>query len=270
MKRFFVFVFAAGLGLAAADTLDFGRHTVIVTVQSRPGLAPLVDINLQGRALVALKKARYDRDLSVADFLAARPRDAAKLERMTFAGRPAETKYHSDGSVTVDHEFPLTGAILEQLAPKTGGGKLLGRVACPCCGQAWPEGREVPEGLAVVPYETGAPPAYSGILIDCRGLGLKPAVFPRAVDEQDREAWGVGFAERKEIVARGMAGYYRNRNEAAATDRIGANPLVIRAIDVTGANSCDAVVSAADAARLHGFRAYLDLLLQCRVGFLID
>jgi len=270
MSRIVLCFFAACTACVWADTLDFSQQKVVVTLSEDGGVAFFSDNNMDARALSVLEAASYDRDLTVDDFLAAHPREAARLKRMTLNGQRGATKYLSDGSVSTEYDFSLTGAVLNQLVPKTGGGRLLGRVACPCCGQEWPEGREVPPGVELVPYENGRTPAYTGILIDCRGLGYEPAVFPKVVTEADEEVYGPGFVEEKELAADGMVAYYRTRTEALMSERVGASPLVVRAIGITGMNSCDPVVTAYDAARIHGSRSNLGIMARCRVGFLVD
>jgi hypothetical protein len=260
----------SGLAVCQADTLDFGRQMVVVNVLLSDDVAKADPASYKNRALAVLRGSFYDRDMTVGSFLAANPKQANRLERMTLDFRQGETKYRSDGMVAIEYDFPITSSMLEQLAPRTGGGRLLGRRACPCCGQPWPDDKEVPSGVTLVPYETQDAPVYTGILVDVRGLGIRPAFFPRVVTEQDDEVFGPGFVDPKELVRQGMVAFYATKLEAVAGERVGSEPLVIRAIAVAGADSCDAVVSGYDAARIHGSKANLELLARCRVGFLAD
>ncbi|MEO0078880.1 MAG: hypothetical protein ABIK86_07790, partial [candidate division WOR-3 bacterium] len=165
---------------------------------------------------------------------------------------------------------PINGAILTVILPQTGDGKLLGKTACPCCGQAWPEGKEPPPGVRLVPFESGNGTSWTGILIDATNLELKPALFPKVVTDEDQEVIGPGFASAEKLAQLGQVGWFRDRTQAFASDRVGSNPLIVRALRVTGANSCDLVVSNYDAARIHGSKANLQLLSECRVGLLVD
>jgi len=265
-------VLVFGLAVASADTLDFSRYAVVVTCSEKSPLATAADLSadLSARVLAVLESTSYDQTWSVAAFLASHPQVRRKLERMTFDSRRSNPRYLSDGTVSVDYEFGLRGGVLRLLLPPTGTGRLLGRTACPCCGQPWPEGKEPPPGVKLVPFEEPNAPSYSGILIDVRGLGFKPALFPRVVTEEDAEVIGPGFTDEGNLAENGMFGYYRDRNEAVLSERIGSNPLVIRALAVTGANSSNPVISRFDARRVHSSKANLELLLLCRVGLITD
>ncbi len=270
MKKVVLFLVFVSLAFVWADTIDYGRQVIVVTVLQSEDVTQQRSEDLTSRALQVLKSARYDRDLTVASFLAAHSKQERRLGRMTLESRRGDTKYRSDGVVSVDYEFPITGNILEQLVPETGGDRLLGKVACPCCGQPWPEDKEVPPGVELVPYEDESTPVYTGILVDARGLQLSPALFPRLVTEQDDEVYGPGFAKEEELAEQGMVGYYRNQTEALMSERVGSDPLIVRALSVAGTNYCDLVVSGRNAAGIHGSRANLELLARCRVGLLVD
>jgi hypothetical protein len=270
LKRIVVLLSFVSLSLAAADSLDFGRQAVVVVSMTSAGAVQQPDAGLTASAVSVLRAASYDRTQSVSTWLTSHPLAQRRLDRMAWSGRKSGTSFLSDGTVSTVYEFPIPGPVLNVLLPRTGGGRLLGRTACPCCGQPWPEGKEPPPGVQLVPDETGVSSVYTGILIDVRGLNCSRALFPTVVNESDAEVVGPGFILPERLAASGAVVYYRDRAAATASDRIGSNPLVIRALRMTGANNCDAVVSQYDAARIHGTRANLELMANCKVGFLVD
>ena len=97
---------------------------------------------------------------------------------------------------------------------------------------------------------------YTGVIIDCRGMGLRPVMSPVIKAENGRPIYGYKNLDSDKVVASGMAAYVRN--EADAT-RAGSNPLRIRAIGVdAGANP---VLSAEDARHVlieNGATGFLD------------
>jgi hypothetical protein len=268
--RFLVLLSSVFIGLAVADSLDYSRQSVIVVSLETGAASVQSSAALKERALQALKSASYDRDWTVGSYLASHPLVQRRLERMNLPNQRLGTKYLSDGAVTNEFEFPLTGGVLGLMLPVRSAPRLLGRTACPCCGQPWPEGKEPPAGVKLVPYEDGDLPEYTGILIDATGLESRPALFPRVVTESGDEVVGPDFAEPEQVGQHGLVGYFSDRTQALTADRIGPNPLVARALGIAGANACDPIISQADAALIHGSGANIELLSRCRVGFLVD
>jgi hypothetical protein len=268
--RLIVPLLAVLSAVAVADSLDYTRQSVIVVTLETGAIGMQDMAALSGRALQVLKSASYDRDWTVGSYLSSHALVQRRLDRMNLASKRLGTKYLSDGTVSTEHEFPLPGAVLGLMLPVTSAPRLLGRTACPCCGQPWPEGKEPPAGVKLIPYETGTVPEYTGILIDAKGLESRPALFPRAVTESGDEVFGADFAKAEHLAQSGLVGYFHDRASALTADRIGSNPLIVRALGVAGTNSCDLVISQADAARIHGSRSNLELLSRCRVGFLVD
>jgi hypothetical protein len=268
--RFIVLFLTVLVAIAGADSLDYTRQSVIVVTLEAGAIDVQNMAALNVRALQALKSASYDRDWTVGSYLSSHALVQRRLERMNLANQRLGTKFLSDGTVSTEYQFQLTGAVFGLILPVTSAPRLLGRTACPCCGQPWPEGKEPPPGVKLVPYETGSVPEYTGILIDAKGLECQPALFPRVVTESGDEVVGADFAKLEQMAQFGLVGYYHDRTQALTADRIGSSPLIVRALGVAGTNSCDLVVSQADAARIHGSKSNLELLNRCRVGFLFD
>ena len=97
---------------------------------------------------------------------------------------------------------------------------------------------------------------YTGLIVDCRGMGLRPVMSPVIKTENGRPIYGYKNLDSDKVVASGMAGYVRS--EADAT-RAGQNPLVVRAIRVDG--NANPILSAEDARRVlieNGASGFLD------------
>ncbi len=131
------FLFGLTVSVAAlmADSVDFSRYTVILTkvnTAARDGTEVIASARL---VLAVLDTVAYDRNWSTGAFLLAHPSVRSRLERLSLVGRALEPRYLSDGTVTVGYEYDLCGAVLRLLMPQTGQGVLVGRCACPLCGQ---------------------------------------------------------------------------------------------------------------------------------------
>jgi hypothetical protein len=185
----------------------------------------------------------------------------------------------STGDIEVTIEMPISGALSDALLPQSMGGTLqmVGQVSvCPTCGQPWPAGRPVPAGMtlaqgqqmATQPNAQGG--AYTGLIIDAKGLGLRPAMSPKIVDEAGQEVYGSKYVSRDWAVQIGMVGYDKDVNRARSNDRVTANPLVVKALRVAGENKADIVVANATATMIRNAASSQNFLDKCKVMFIVD
>jgi len=187
-----------------------------------------------------------------------------------------EPRYMSDGSVEVTVEMPLTGQLADALLPgQFGGGQFTGsQMLCPTCGQPWPVGKPVPPGVNLQQFggtsSGGSNAVYTGLVVNCKGLGVRPAMAPKIVDEAGNEIYGSKFVSRKWAVEMGMVGYDKDVNRARQNDRVTNNPLVVKGVRASGQNKTDVVISAADAASIHQAAANQNFLDKCKVMFIVN
>jgi hypothetical protein len=156
-----------------------------------------------------------------------------------------EPKYMSDTSIEVEVEVSMSG-LADIFLPKA------------------------PDGSTPATVETPASGAYTGLIIDAKGLGVMPAMAPKVVDESNKEVYGSAFVDREWAVRQGMVGYEKDLAAARANQRVTNNPLVVKALKASGANKSDVVISNADAQRLQQATQTQNFLDNCRVMFLLD
>ena len=167
--------------------------------------------------------------------------------------KEVDTRYLSDGSVEVDVEIPLSGILLNELLPQQMGGKVPGNL-----------------NYAVGPQPNFVNTVFTGLIIDARGLGLRPAMAPKILDENGNEVYGTGYVSRDYAVQIGVVGYEKDVNRAVKDDRVKDNPVVVKALRVEGTNQTDVVVSNADAANIAAAGKNLNFMEQCKVMFILD
>jgi hypothetical protein len=270
MKRLSVLLLSVFVVAVWADTLDFNDWSVRLTTIEKSGSVEESTTDLVARGYAVLRNSYFDDNQTVADYLMFNPKVARRLERVRPQPTKAETKFMSDGTVANQYEMKLTGQFLQTLMPKTGGGVPVGPMACPTCDQPWPENREVPPGIALVPLEESSGPVYTGVLIDARGVDLNLAFFPRIVNEDARTVYGPEFLLPIYAAERGAVSYYNSLSAAQADDRVGYNPFRINAIRSNGRNNTNLVIANSDARRLHSSSENLKLLERCRVVIVTD
>jgi hypothetical protein len=105
----------------------------------------------------------------------------------------------------------------------------------------------------------------TGVVIDGRGLGLKPALLPKIVDPQGQEIYVGQVVPRTNAVEQGVAGYAKDVNAAANNFRVTDNPAVIRGVRASGAARTDVMLGQADAQMLRDLGKKGDFLQFCRV-----
>ena len=186
-----------------------------------------------------------------------------------------EPRYMSTGDVEVTVEMPLTGDLSNVLLPgsmsRGSYGTSTGQAVCPTCGQPWPAHRQVPPGVALQAGMSAASGAvFTGLIVDAKGLGLRPAMAPKIVDETGNEVYGSRYVSREWAVKIGMVGYEKDANRARTNDRVTNNPLIVRGLKVSGPNRADIVVSNADAAAIRNATASMNFLDKCKVMFIVD
>ena len=84
---------------------------------------------------------------------------------------------------------------------------------------------------------------YTGLIVDCRGLGLKPVMSPVIKNANLESIYGYKNLDYDKVVSNGMAGYAYDLNGAS---RAGSHPLIVKAQSLVG-NYANPVISVADA-----------------------
>ncbi|GAB4369094.1 MAG: hypothetical protein Kow0042_10620 [Calditrichia bacterium] len=162
--------------------------------------------------------------------------------------RVVDTRYKSDGSVEVEVEVPLSG-LYEVILPD-----------------------QIPEGVVPGQQMPGQPGnvVYTGLIVDARGLGLRPALAPKILDENGQEVYGTGRVSRDYALQIGVVGYEKDLTRARANERVTNNPIVVKALQVSGTHKTDVVISNQDAQLIRSAGQNLNFLQQCKVMLVLD
>lgn len=124
----------------------------------------------------------------------------------------------------------------------------------------------LPEPLPEPPMPEQIPAsAYTGLVLDCRGLGVKPAMSPKVVSESGEDVYGTLKVDPDVIIEKGLVGYTTSIEKAKKNPRAGNNPLVIKATGKQGNFSADVVVSSSDAGAIYDANAKAGFLQNLNV-----
>jgi len=166
-----------------------------------------------------------------------------------------DPKYLSDTSIEVAYEVPMAG-ISEVVIPVAG---FLDPFAPAAAGAPADETAEAPT--------TGS---VTGLIIDCTGLGVRPAMSPQILDQNGGVIYGLGNYTREFAIKNGVAGYARGLDAGKADDRVKGNPLVIKGVATSGSNKVDVVVGNSDIMRIRSANSSYGILKDCRVLIVLD
>jgi hypothetical protein len=165
-----------------------------------------------------------------------------------------DTRYMSTGDVEVDVEVPISGVLADALLPSPW--------STMNPGQGYPGFQPT----AVAPQST----VYTGLIIDAKGAGVRPAMAPKVLDEQGNEVYGSGYVSREYAVQIGVVGYEKDINRARQNERVTNNPIVVKALKAGGTNSTDIIISNADAQNVLAAAQNLNFMEQCKVMVILD
>jgi hypothetical protein len=243
--------------------------------------------------LETVKGVRVDSETVVENFMTKSDVIRTHVEGIVKGARIVQTKYLSDGSVETLVSMPMKGAFMNAIIPETFGGQtgsiplkpapVLPRPAdkkptppAPEPVKPSPEKKaepakpEPPQPVQPSPVPSQPTVAFkggtaTGVVIDGRGLGLRPALLPKIVDPQGQEIYVGQVVTRTNAVEQGVAGYAKDVNAAANNFRVTDNPVVIKGASAAGTAKTDVMLGQADAQSLRQLSGKGDFLQYCRV-----
>lgn len=239
-------------GMITATGLGAPPENAVNRAQGRAMAERAAFIVATRNLLEVVKGIRVDSATLVENFVVSS--DVIKTEVSGFVqgAQILKKQVNPDGSVEVLVGVKLQGDLLNTMIPKqTGGG-----VPVPAA----------PQAPAPAQVET----AYTGLIVDARGTGVRPAMVPKIRNEEGREVYGSSFVNRQYAVEQGMVGYLKDPVAAQANPRVTDRPLLVKAIKTDGPNKTDLVISNTDAQTLHGMKEHLSFLEKARVMVVLD
>ena len=121
------------------------------------------------------------------------------------------------------------------------------------------------------PHGPGAPApsgaTYTGLIVDCRGLGLNSSPAPKLWSERGEEVFGTISVSQDFVQEQGIVSYPRSFSEARNSARVGSRPLVVRAYRCRDTTRCEPVLSRADAELVRDANVNSKFLERCAVVF---
>ena len=109
----------------------------------------------------------------------------------------------------------------------------------------------------------------TGLIIDAQDLPFTPSAAPKIMDEDGREIYGSAYVDKEWFEKQGIVGYAKSLAEAKANSRVLANPFIVKAIRVAGANNRDLILSNEDAGKIRQLSRNLNFLDHAKVVIIV-
>ncbi len=201
------------------------------------------------KLLEVAKEIRIDGTTVVGDYAGKNDMIMSKIKSMVQRAEVVKKEYFSDGTVEVTMEMNLRGGFAQLVLP----------------GEIRPL-----ESIRTITPVKNSPSVFTGLVVDTRGLGTKPVMSPKILDENAREVYGPAFVSREYAVQQGMSGYSKDLAAAQSNQRVADNPLTVKGLRTKGVEHSDIVISNADASRLRSASENLSFMKKCRVIIVVE
>lgn len=196
-----------------------------------------------------VKGIRIDGTTVVGDYAAENKVIISKIEGIVKNAEVVKKEYFSDGTVEVTMEMNFKGGFAQLVLPG--------------------EIRSLESIKPMSPVKNSYS-VFTGLVVDARGLGSKPVMSPKILDETGQEVYGSAFVSREYAVQQGMSGYSKDLTAAKSNQRVAGNPLTVKGLRIEGNGHSDIVISNADASRLRSASENLSFMRKCRVIIVVE
>ncbi len=96
------------------------------------------------------------------------------------------------------------------------------------------------------PVDVSADVQWSGLVVDARGLGLKPALVPRIYTKTGGDLYSASTVQVENATQSGLVGYARNVDAAARHIRVASDPVLVKGFEAAGTQKSDLVLTEKD------------------------
>ncbi len=253
------------------SSINWSRHYILAIGVGYPSKKNPVatDIGSQETVKTATHRAKQtlldtaqyikiDAFTRVKDLAAGNNDIMAGITRMIGNAKITEKKYMSDGAVEVIMRLDIYGGFSQLVLPDS-----IQQVET--IQQAVPVKKYLYQT-----YDIKTKKKYTGLIVDAKGITVKPAMVVRIMDEQGIEVYGSAFVSREYVVQDGMCQYIKSYDKALKNPKVADLPLTVKGLRTSGNAQTDIFISNADAARVRSAPEHIIFLRKCRVIIVVD
>ena len=239
------------VGIGAPSDRSVGK------INARPMALRAAKVDAYRNLLEITKGVQVDARTTIKDFTVESDVVNTQVEGLIKGAQVVHQQYMSDGTVEVRLRMPLYGNLSQIMVPL-----------------AIEKRKSAPQPAPTTPTPPApAPPVpvtYTGLVVDARGIGARPAMSPRIYDEDGKEVYGSANVDREYAIQQGMSGYARDLTAAQSNQRVTANPVTVKAMNTGGPGKSDLIISNADAGQIRASAENASFMKKCRVMIVLD
>jgi len=234
----------------------------ISKINARPMVLRAAQVDAHRNLLEITKGVQVDSMTVVKDFTVESDVVNTQVEGLIKGAQVVDQQYMPDGTVEVRLRMPLYGNLSQIMIP----------LSIEKRKSVQPPEPAALAPAAPAPVVTVSPTsvAYTGLVVDARGIGAHPAMSPHLYDEDGKEVYGSANVDRECAVQQGMSGYARDLTVAQSNQRVTANSMTAKALKTSGPGKADLIISNADAARIRASAENASFMKKCRVMIVLD
>ncbi|MEA3279075.1 MAG: hypothetical protein U9Q38_00530 [Thermodesulfobacteriota bacterium] len=229
--------------------------------QARPMALRAAKLDAMRNLLEATKGVRINSRTIVKDFAVESDIIMSQVQGMVKGAQIVKQEYLSDGTVEITMQMSLQGGFAQLVLPQEIKQIESIKPILPATKKPVIPSIPTPEPEVAV---------YTGLVIDARGINVRPAMAPKILSEDGQEVYGSAFVSREFAVQQGMSGYAKGLTSAQSNPRVTNNPLTVKGLRTDGPGRSNIIVSNADAAKLRSASEHLSFLKKCRVMIVVD
>ena len=242
--------YVEAVGIGAVDTAK------IKGSNARPMCLRAATVVAYRNLLEVTKGVQIDSQTTIRDFVTESDVINAAISGFVKGARAVNTDYLSDGTCEVTLRMSLSGKLTQTIVPKA-------------IQEEQKRESSPPPPVKTEPAPAGAP-VYTGMVVDARGLGARPAMSPKIVDETGAEVYGSMVVDKTFAVSQGISGYARDLTAAQGNQRVTNNPLTVKGVSAEGAGKADIKISNDEARQIRSASENLSFMKKCRVMIVLD
>lgn len=244
------------LGIGAVDPAK------IKGTNARPMCLRAAETVAKRNLLEVIKGVQIDSQTTVKDFITESDVINTSVQGFIRGAVVVNKDYLSDGTCEVTVRMSLSGKFAQTIIPKAIQEEQKRQPPPPPA---------APEPTPAAPQPTPASaPVYTGMVVDARGLGARPAMSPKIVDETGAEVYGSMIVDKTFAVSQGISGYARDLTAAQGNQRVTNNPKTVKGMSAEGAGKADIKISNAEAQQIRAAAENMSFMKQCRVMIVLD